>query len=124
MQKKKIKTTDQPEQINFKYIFDNLYNPTYINGAIGGVTPSKEIVANFYCERHGLPHTETHVIKSDGSIGDIIKRDPEMLQPYVIRFIECGVILNLKSARKIYSWLGDQIKKAEMLNESESMQSK
>ena len=29
--------------LKFKYIFDNNYNPKYINGAYGGITPKGEI---------------------------------------------------------------------------------
>lgn len=40
----------------YKYIED--YNPTYINGVIGGVNPQLEIIMHFYLERTPLPKTE------------------------------------------------------------------
>ncbi len=35
----------------FKYVFDDDYNPKYVNGAFGGVNPQGEINLNFYMER-------------------------------------------------------------------------
>lgn len=43
--------SDKKNELKFKYIFDDSYNPVYVNGAHGGVTPRGELVVNFYLER-------------------------------------------------------------------------
>lgn len=30
---------EKPEKIKFKYIFKDDYNPKYVNGAFGGISP-------------------------------------------------------------------------------------
>ena len=42
-------------EIVFKYIFNYAYNPVYVNGAHGGLSPRGELVMNFYLERPPLP---------------------------------------------------------------------
>jgi hypothetical protein len=96
--------------ITFKYIFKYDYNPVYVNGAQGGVSPRGEIIANFYLERPPLPNEVTHAINPDGSIGaDVIGVAPENLNSSIVRFVSNGVVLNYQNAKALHSWLGDQI---------------
>jgi hypothetical protein len=102
--------------ITFKYIFKYDYNPVYVNGAHGGVSPRGEIVANFYLERQPLPNEITHAINPDGSIGaDVVGVDPENLESTIIRYVSSGVVLNLQNARALNSWLGNQIVELERM---------
>ena len=82
-------------KISFKYIFKYDYNPVYVNGAHGGISPRGEIVANFYLERPPLPNEITHAINPDGSIGaEVIAVDPENLNSSIVRYVSNGVVLN------------------------------
>ena len=67
----------QKNNIIFKYIFEDDYNPKYVNGAYGGITPKGEIIVIFFLERHGLPKSETISISEDGKLGDEIEREPK-----------------------------------------------
>jgi hypothetical protein len=95
--------------IKFKYIFSKDYNPRYVNGAYGGVTPKGEITVNFYFERQGLPISQEHGITDDGRLSNEIKSEPEDLQKSMIRFVDTGVILNLATAKAIISWLSHKV---------------
>lgn len=55
MGKEKNPDSKDCPSIKIKYIFRDHYNPVYANGAYGGITPSGEIVASFYFEKHPLP---------------------------------------------------------------------
>jgi hypothetical protein len=100
--------------ITFKYIFKYDYNPVYVNGAHGGISPRGEIIANFYLERPPLPNQISHAINSDGSIGaDIIAADPEDLNSSIVRYVSNGVVLNHQNAKALHSWLGEQIEALE-----------
>jgi hypothetical protein len=102
--------------ISFKYIFKYDYNPVYVNGAHGGISPRGEIIANFYLERAPLPNEITHTINPDGSIGaDAIESDPEDLNRMIVRFVSSGVILNYQNAKVLHGWLGDRIAELERL---------
>jgi hypothetical protein len=102
--------------ITFKYIFKYDYNPVYVNGAHGGVSPRGEIVANFYLERQPLPNEITHAINPDGTIGaDIVAVDPENLESTIIRYVSNGVVLNHQNAKALHSWLGDKIVELERM---------
>jgi hypothetical protein len=102
--------------ISFKYIFKYDYNPVYVNGAHGGVSPRGEIVANFYLERQPLPNEITHAINPDGSIGaDVVAVDPENLNNLIVRYVSSGVVLNYQNAKALHSWLGDKVEELERL---------
>lgn len=102
--------------LSFKYIFTYDYNPVYINGAHGGISPRGEIIANFYLERPPLPNKITHAINPDGSIGaDVIETDPANLNSTIVRYVSSGVVLNYQNARALHDWLGDKIKELEQL---------
>lgn len=102
-------------EMEFKYIFNKDYNPLYINGAYGGLNPQGEIAVNFYCERQPLPNKDTfHVSKSGELLGPIL-REPSNFENILIRYIQCGVIMNVESARRVRDWLDDHIKKVEQI---------
>ena len=103
------------QEFEFKYIFSEDYNPVYVNGVFGGITPNAEIVSNFTLERHPIPQSIFHHIKPDGSLGDESRRDPDKYNKLIVRFVSSGIILNIKSARLIRDWLDQQINLAEDL---------
>ncbi len=103
------------KRLNFKYIFDDDYNPKYVNGAYGGINPQGEIAVNFYVERSPIPRTEIYSLNEDGSLDSPIEIEPENHTQNIIRFIETGILLNLENAKKIHQWLGQHITSLESL---------
>ncbi|HEX9078443.1 MAG TPA: hypothetical protein VF795_02565 [Desulfuromonadaceae bacterium] len=103
---------NKPE-IKFKYIFNYGYNPVYVNGAHGGVSPRGELVMNFYLERIALPESLTHEINPNGTIGNEVASEPEDLKNSLVRFIDTGVVMNYQSARDLLLWLGERVKEME-----------
>ncbi|KFZ44928.1 hypothetical protein KD27_02530 [Smithella sp. D17] len=106
-------------EIKFKYIFSKEYNPKYATGVFGGVTPSGEIVANFFLERHALPISQTQVVEPSGQLGTIVKNEPDDLQKTMVRVVENGVILDVFFAKKFNAWLTEKINEAETIKEAE-----
>ena len=41
-------------ELTFKYIYTYDYNPDYVNGAHGGISPRGELVVNFYLGTIGI----------------------------------------------------------------------
>jgi hypothetical protein len=99
----------------FKYIFTYDYNPVYVNGAHGGISPRGELIANFYLERQPLPNELTHSVSSEGAIGNVTAVDPKDLNSSLVRYVPCGIVLNYASARNLHQWLGDNISEMERM---------
>jgi hypothetical protein len=110
---------NKPE-LKFKYIFDYGYNPVYVNGAHGGVSPRGELVMNFYLERMALPESITHEINPNGTIGKETAAEPDDLAQSMVRFIESGVVMNYQNARELHLWLGERIKEMEALEQAKA----
>lgn len=92
--------------INFKYIFDDNYNPQYVNGAFGGIGPQGEIIIHFYTERGAIPKQVDHTIDTDGILSAPVKMEPDDYNQTFIRFIQSGIILDKRHATEIYNFLG------------------
>lgn len=105
--------SNDKKEIKFKYVFPDNYNPTYCNGAYGGVSTTGEIIANFYLERMPIPKYVTNLVNPDGTLGGVAEISPENYEQTVIRYISTGVVLNEESAKSFYEWLGLQIKELE-----------
>jgi hypothetical protein len=105
-------------EIKFKYVFSYNYNPSYVNGAQGGVSPRGEIVVNFYLERPALPSSMTHELTPQGSIGRETAVDPEDLQTSLVRFIDTGVVMNYENARTFHAWLGERLREIETAHQA------
>lgn len=111
---------DELKKIKFKYIFNQQYNPKYVNGAFGGIGPQGEIIINFYMERAALPNAQTFSLENDQVSEEIIEdREPEDHPHSFVRFVENGVVLDYKNAKEIHRWLGEHIKKLEKSFEDE-----
>jgi len=110
---------NKPE-LKFKYIFDYGYNPVYVNGAHGGVSPRGELVVNFYLERIALPESITHEINPNGTIGREVAAEPDDLGQSMVRFIKSGVVMNYQNARELHLWLGERIKEMEALEQAKT----
>jgi hypothetical protein len=96
----------------FKYVFDDDYNPKYVNGAFGGVNPQGEINLNFYMERFAIPKKEQVEIDSQSNITNVT-HEPEDVDSRFIRFIQCGITMNRERAQEIYEFLGQLLSQNE-----------
>jgi hypothetical protein len=104
--------------IKFKYVFSYNYNPTYVNGAQGGVSPRGEVVVNFYLERPAVPNSITHELTPQGGIGRETAVEPEDLQTTLVRFIDTGVVMNYENAKIFHAWLGERLQEIETMHKA------
>jgi hypothetical protein len=112
--------SDKKPEMTFKYIFTYDYNPVYVNGAHGGISPRGELVMNFYLERPPLPNAITHEITSSGGIGTETKVEPSDLGRSLVRQVINGVVLNYQTARDLHYWLGEQLKAMAAMEQAKS----
>lgn len=107
------------DKIKCKYIFNEEYNPKYINGAQGGINSQGEILINFYLERIALPKAQTYQIEKDKLIPKEIEKEPKDLNNSFVRIIENGVIMNYQTAKEIHKWLGKHIRQLEEVSKND-----
>jgi len=112
-------STKKPE-MTFKYIFTYDYNPVYINGAHGGISPRGELVMNFYLERQPLPNAISHEITPAGTIGPETEVEPSDLGRSLVRQVINGVVVNYQTARELHYWLGEKVKEMEALEQAKN----
>lgn len=113
------KNIEMSKTIKFKYLFQDDYNPKYVNGAQGGISPRGEIIINFYFERNGLPHSQTLEFDENGKSSEIIESLPNDLESSFLRVVENGVVMSYQTAKEIHNWLGKHIEKLEEINAKE-----
>ncbi|ALA70050.1 hypothetical protein GT50_07420 [Geobacillus stearothermophilus 10] len=101
--------------VHFKYLFPDDYNPVYVNGAHGGISPQGEIVVNFYFERRPLPYEETYVFEGTGQPARKTDVRPPDHEENVIRYVSTGVVMNLETAKLFHEWLGEHIMMLEQI---------
>jgi hypothetical protein len=112
--------SNKKPEITFKYIFNYGYNPVYVNGAHGGLSPRGELVVNFYLERPPLPEAIAHEINPNGTIGNQVAEEPADLKNSMVRYIDSGVVLNYESARNVHFWLGERLKEMEAVERAKA----
>jgi hypothetical protein len=112
--------SNKKSEMTFKYIFTYDYNPIYVNGAHGSITPRGELVMNFYLERPPLPNSITHEITPAGSIGQETDVEPSDLGRSLVRQVINGVVVNYQTARELHYWLGEKVKEMEALELAKS----
>ena len=110
-------SSKKPE-LTFKYVFNYSYNPTYVNGAQGGISPRGEMVINFYLERQPLPESISHEITPEGSIGRESAVEPKDLASSMVRFVDTGVVMSYENAKVFHAWMGDKLREVEEMQQA------
>ena len=96
-----------PSSIKFHYIKGNFFRVIHADGAIGGITPSRDIFVSLFSERAALPKMIEQTVKLDGSLGDEVAREGK---DGIVREVEVGIVLSLNAAQLIADWLHNQVK--------------
>jgi hypothetical protein len=110
--------SNKKQDFTFKYIFTYDYNPLYINGAHGGITPRGELVVNFYQERMPLPNAVTHELNPNGTIGRETAVEPDDLSRSLVRYVSTGVVVNQQTARELHFWLGEKLRELDAMEQA------
>ena len=113
-------SSNKKNEMTFKYIFQYDYNPVYVNGAHGGVSPRGELVVNFYLERQPLPNSIAHEITPAGTIGPETDVEPSDLGRSLVRQVINGVVVNHQTARELHYWLGEKLKEMDALEQAKA----
>jgi hypothetical protein len=98
--------------IQIHYQKANFYRVIHADGALGGITPTRNIFVSLYNQRTPLPKMIEQRFSSDGTLGDEIRREGKT---GLFREMEIGIVLTPAVAREIAKFLNEQ---AKLLDES------
>jgi hypothetical protein len=107
-----------PVKLQFHYIKTPDYKEIPCHGALGSVTPNKQICMSLFSERGPIPRVVEYDIH--GSPGQEIAFSEGDYKPShietrtgIIRNVHFSAYLGLDTARQLQQWLVDQIKALE-----------
>lgn len=97
-------TGDEAAEVNFDYIKAQAFRVVHVDGAIGGLTPSRFVHAALYSERPAIPQRIVHQVAPDGTLGPRI--DAQMLsRGGIVREVEVDLIMSAEVAQNLGIWL-------------------
>jgi len=114
----------KPNSIKIHYQKNSSYREIHVDGCIGGITPRSLININFYAERFPIPKEEEFAItdnKIDFSNKFRINKDGK---EGLIREVECGVYMDIKTATSLMNWLKLKIDEFNVINNESNSRSK
>lgn len=106
--------TKPPEKVRFVYNKPENYEPIYVSGVYGGMTPRGELVCHFFVEYSDIP-AEEHVPLVEGqpnfeklSKVDRIKHTPA--EVVVKRDIKVGLVIPAHQITSVANWMVEKLK--------------
>jgi hypothetical protein len=99
--------TTIPSSVKFHFIKSNFFRVVHADGAIGGLTPSRQIFISVYNERAAIPKIIEMNISPDGHLGEEISREGK---EGLVREMEMGIILNGHAAELLAETLLESVK--------------
>jgi hypothetical protein len=89
------------------------YRTYYIDGIFGGITPRGLLALECFIERKSTPTRIKYLIKDSGELGAETERDDETKG--LLREIECGLIIDINTAKSLVKWLSQKIEEHKTL---------
>jgi hypothetical protein len=102
--------TKPPSSIKFYHEKGNFFRVIHADGAIGGLTPTREIFMSLYSQRIAIPKVIEQSVSLEGQLGGEVRREGK---DGIFRELEIGVVLTPATARQIAQWLNQQATIAE-----------
>jgi hypothetical protein len=101
-----------PSSVSVHYEKGKFFRVVHVDGAIGSITPSRNIFVSLYNQRVPLPTLIEQRLSPNGVLGDEIGREGKK---GVFREMEMGIVLTPAVARELATFLNEQ---AKLLDES------
>jgi hypothetical protein len=102
--------TKPPSSIKLYHEKGSLFRVIHVDGAIGGLTPAREIFMSLFNQRAPIPKVIEQAITTEGQLGAELGREGKS---GIFRELEIGVVLTPATARQIAAWLIQQATIAE-----------
>lgn len=101
-------TEDDPARIKFHYVKSNAHRVIYVDGAHGGLTPSKLVHMTVYCDRAPIPKVMSFKLNPDRSLGEEVREEREAREG-IIREVEATLLMDRSTAVAFRDWLQARI---------------
>jgi hypothetical protein len=101
-----IESGNKTETVDFHYVKTGGYRTYHVDGVFGGMTPKGYIYMELFVERAPTPIIVTQEINPDRTLG---KETARQGKKGLIREVEAGVVVDLKTAELLRDWLTDKI---------------
>jgi hypothetical protein len=102
--------TKPPSSIKLYHEKGNFFRVIHADGAIGGLTPTREIFMSLFSQRAAIPKEIEQALTTEGHLGEEVGR---VGKSGIFRELEVGVVMTPATARKIAEWLQQQATIAE-----------
>jgi len=96
-----------PASVKFHYLKSNLFRVIHVDGAIGGVTPTRNIFVSVFSQRGALPRFIEQGVLPDGKLGAEVAREGK---EGIVREMEIGLTISQDVAKDLAQFLLDQVK--------------
>jgi hypothetical protein len=102
--------TKPPSSIKFYHEKGNFFRVIHVDGAIGGLTPTRDVFMSLYSQRAAIPKVIEQSLTTVGQLGAEVGREGKS---GIFRELEVGVVVTPATARQIATWLMQQATIAE-----------
>lgn len=103
-------TEGTPTRIKFFYEKGKYFRVAHVDGAIGGLTPTREIFLSVYSQRTALPQIVEQQITPEGRLGAVVDT---VGKQGIFREMEIGMIMTAEVANQIAEFLMQHARAAE-----------
>jgi hypothetical protein len=97
--------------LSLKYLYDEQYDPVFVNGAIGQRNDTGEAIIHFFAERNPLPRKVKlqYADPTDEDSLPKLKVSPKDLESSRLRVVKAGIVMNIEQLKELHSLLGKLI---------------
>ncbi len=99
-----METEEKKPSIKIHYEKNSQFRTVYVDGAIGGITPTNSVNLNFYSTRHPIPKYVEYELNEDGTLNKEGLPSSDS-KSGIIREMEFGIYLNHESAIDLFEFL-------------------
>jgi len=96
-----------PSSIKFHYGKGNFFRVIHVDGAIGGLTPSRDVFVSLFSQRAALPKMIEMAVLPTGGLGAEKSREGK---EGIFREMEVGIVMSASAAKDLAQFLLDQVK--------------
>ena len=111
------------EKLRFYYIKPDDYEPIYVNGVYGGMTPRGDLLCHFFYEYRDIPAEEVVPLEKGRlqteKISYVQRIEEEPGTGNMRRDVRVGLIIPAHQAISFANWILDKVKKSGIIIEEE-----
>jgi len=95
-------TEGTPTSIKFFYEKGKYFRVAHVDGAIGGLTPTRDIFVSLYSQRSALPQIVEQQVTPEGKLGAVVDTTGKH---GIFREMEIGIVVSPEVANELATFL-------------------